>query len=220
MITDRFLKAGVSVLALASASFVASVPVAAAADKEFAGIEEVVVVGTRRKDRTVANSNVPVDVISATELSSSGYSETNQLLSALLPSFNFPQPSLADGTDHVRPAQLRGLAPDHTLVLINGKRRHSSALVNINGSAGRGSSAVDLNAIPANAIKRIEILRDGAAAQYGSDAIAGVINIVLKDASSGGEMSATYGAHVTTLSGVPQLESVGVDADGNLTFET
>ena len=221
MITDRFLKAGVSVLALASASFVASVPVAAAAaDNEFAGIEEVVVVGTRRKDRTVANSNVPVDVISATELSSSGYSETNQLLSALLPSFNFPQPSLADGTDHVRPAQLRGLAPDHTLVLINGKRRHSSALVNINGSAGRGSSAVDLNAIPANAIKRIEILRDGAAAQYGSDAIAGVINIVLKDASSGGEMSATYGAHVTTLSGVPQLESVGVDADGNLTFET
>ncbi|MDP6880139.1 MAG: TonB-dependent receptor plug domain-containing protein, partial [Alteromonas macleodii] len=147
-----------------------------------------------------------------------GLTETNMILNQLLPSFNFPQPSITDGTDHVRPAQLRGLAPDHTLVLVNGKRRHTSALLNLNGSVGRGSSAVDLNAIPANAIKRIEVLRDGAAAQYGSDAIAGVINIVLKDAAEGGEVSATYGANVTTMDGVPNLEGVSVGADGNLAF--
>jgi iron complex outermembrane receptor protein len=120
----------------------------------------------------------------------------------------------------VRPAQLRGLAPDHTLVLVNGKRRHTSALLNLNGSVGRGSSAVDLNAIPANAIKRIEVLRDGAAAQYGSDAIAGVINIVLKDASEGGDVSVIYGANVTTMDGVPNLNGVSVGADGNLAFDT
>ena len=98
----------------------------------------------------------------------------------LAPSLNFPRPSVNDGTDHVRPATLRGLGPDQTLVLVNGKRRHASALVNANNTVGRGSSGVDLNAIPAAAIQNIEILRDGAAAQYGSDAIAGVINIVLK----------------------------------------
>ena len=183
-------------------------------------LEEVVVTGTRRKDRTIADSNVPIDVLNASALTSTGLTETNQILATLLPSFNFPQPSLTDGTDHVRPAQLRGLAPDHTLVLVNGKRRHTSALLNLNGSVGRGSSAVDLNAIPANAIKRIEVLRDGAAAQYGSDAIAGVINIVLKDANEGGIISATYGANLTTLDGVPQLEGVSVDAEGNLQFTT
>ena len=181
-------------------------------------VEKISVIGSRRQGRTVADSPVPIDVISADALAATGLTETNQILNTLLPSFNFPQPSITDGTDHVRPAQLRGLAPDHTLVLVNGKRRHSNALLNLNGSTGRGSSAVDLNAIPANAIKRIEVLRDGAAAQYGSDAIAGVINIVLKDADSGGSASVTYGANVTTLDGVPQLESVSVGDDGNLVF--
>ena len=102
------------------------------------------------------------------------------MIQALAPSFNFPRPTITDGTDTVRPATLRGLGPDQVLVLINGKRRHQSALVHINGSIGRGSTGVDLNAIPVSAIEHIEILRDGAAAQYGSDAIAGVINIVLK----------------------------------------
>ena len=102
------------------------------------------------------------------------------MIQALAPSFNFPRTTIGDGTDHVRPATLRGLSPDQALVLVNGKRRHASALVNINGFVGRGSEAVDLNAIPASMIDHIEILRDGAAAQYGSDAIAGVINIVLK----------------------------------------
>lgn len=149
------------------------------------GIEEIVVTGTRRKGRTATDSSVPIDIIGESDLTSSGLTETNQILGSLLPSFNFPLPSLTDGTDHVRPAQVRGLAPDHVLVLVNGKRRHTSALLNLNGSTGRGSAAVDLNAIPANAIKRIEVLRDGAAAQYGSDAIAGVINIVLKDVVEG-----------------------------------
>jgi iron complex outermembrane receptor protein len=181
-------------------------------------IEKISVIGSRRLGRTVEDSPVPIDMIGADAISSTGQTETNMILGSLLPSFNFPQPSLTDGTDHVRPAQLRGLAPDHTLVLVNGKRRHSSALLNLNGSTGRGSSAVDLNAIPANAIERIEVLRDGAAAQYGSDAIAGVINIVLKSASSGGSASVTYGANVTTMDGVPDLKDVAIGEDGNLAF--
>ena len=121
-------------------------------------IEQISVIGSRRLGRTVEDSPVPIDIISGDALKSSGQTETNALLSTLLPSFNFPQPSITDGSDHVRPAQLRGLAPDHTLVLVNGKRRHSNALLNLNGSTGRGSSSVDLNAIPANAIERIEVL--------------------------------------------------------------
>lgn len=181
-------------------------------------IEQISVIGSRRLGRTVEDSAVPIDIIGAEALTSSGLTETNALLSNLLPSFNFPQASLTDGSDHVRPAQLRGLAPDHTLVLVNGKRRHSSALLNLNGSTGRGSSSVDLNAIPANAIERIEVLRDGAAAQYGSDAIAGVINIVLKSASSDGSLAAIYGANITEMDGVPELESVSEGSDGNLAF--
>ena len=185
-----------------------------------ASLEKIQVVGSRRVGRTVNDSPVPIDIIDASAIVATGLTETNMILNNLLPSFNFPQPSMTDGTDHVRPAQLRGLAPDHTLVLVNGKRRHTSALLNLNGSVGRGSSAVDLNAIPANAIKRIEVLRDGAAAQYGSDAIAGVINIVLKDASEGGEVSATYGANVTTMDGVPELTGVSVADNGDLAFQT
>src|SRR6185503_14207922 len=113
-------------------------------------------------------------------LETTGASETNQIIQALAPSFNFPRPTITDGTDSVRPATLRGLGSDQVLVLINGKRRHTSALVHVNGSIGRGSTGVDLNAIPASMIERIEVLKDGAAAQYGSDAIAGVINVILK----------------------------------------
>lgn len=191
-----------------------------AATPEIKPSDEIITIGTRRKGRTIADSNVPIDVLSGPELIATGFTETNMLLANLLPSFNFPQPSITDGTDHVRPAQLRGLAPDHTLVLVNGKRRHSSAVLNLNSSIGRGSSSVDLNMIPANAIKRIEVLRDGAAAQYGSDAIAGVINVVMNDAREGMSLSATYGQYVTTMDGVPQLENVTVDVNGDLQFET
>ena len=123
---------------------------------------------------------VPVDVIPPEQIERAPSTETNQIIQTIAPSFNFPRPTISDGTDTVRPATLRGLGPDQVLVMVNGKRRHASALVNANNSVGRGSSGVDLNAIPASAIENIEILRDGAAAQYGSDAIAGVINLVLK----------------------------------------
>lgn len=216
---DQWLKIALMMSASAAGisgqnAFAQEVSVKAAADS----IEKISVIGSRRLGRTVEDSPVPIDIIGGDSLSTTGQTETNMILGSLLPSFNFPQPSLTDGTDHVRPAQLRGLAPDHTLVLVNGKRRHSNALLNLNGSTGRGSSAVDLNAIPANAIERIEVLRDGAAAQYGSDAIAGVINIVLKSASSGGAASVTYGANITTMDGVPELKDVVIGDNGNLVF--
>ena len=143
------------------------------------GFFEEITVGSRVAG-VAAERSVPVDVVTVEQIESAGAVETNQIIQALTPSFNFPRPTITDGTDSVRPATLRGLGPDQVLVLINGKRRHPGALVHVNGSIGRGSTGVDLNAIPASAIQRVEILRDGAAAQYGSDAIAGVINIVLK----------------------------------------
>ena len=158
-----------------------------------AELDTVVVTGTRSANRTLAESLSPIDLLSADTLNNSGTPELNQALSRLLPSFNFPRPSITDGTDHVRPAQLRGMSPDQVLVLVNGKRRHTSAVVNLNGSQGRGSAAVDLNAIPFYAIDRIEVLRDGASALYGSDAIAGVINIVLKGGDEGGTVETRYG---------------------------
>ncbi|MBA3879772.1 MAG: hypothetical protein C0500_08655 [Sphingobium sp.] len=173
----------------------------------------VIVTGSRFATRTVADSPVPIDVIGGEQLELSGATETNKILNQLVPSFNFPQPSLTDGTDSTRPATLRGLSPDQTLVLINGKRRHSSALLNLNGSVGRGSSAVDLNQIPPIAIERIEILRDGAASQYGSDAIAGVINLGLSR-KEGVSASVTYGAYNTSMSGVSQITGVAVGANG------
>ena len=123
---------------------------------------------------------VPVDVISRQQIETAPSTETSQIIQKVAPSFNFPRPTISDGTDSVRPATLRGLGPDQVLVMVNGKRRHVSALVNVNNTVGRGSSGADLNAIPASAIDSVEILRDGAAAQYGSDAIAGVLNLVLK----------------------------------------
>jgi iron complex outermembrane receptor protein len=177
--------------------------------KEATGINAIIVTGTRRTDRTVADSTVPVDVISGDELLNSGTTETNKLLNQLVPSFNFPQPSLTDGTDSLRPATLRGLAPDQVLVLVNGKRRHQSALVNLNGSVGRGSTAVDLNTIPPLAIERLEVLRDGAASQYGSDAIAGVINIQLKK-GIGGRAQATFGKYITEMENVGQVDTVSL----------
>jgi iron complex outermembrane receptor protein len=143
-------------------------------------LEGIVAVGTRRPDRVATETPVPVDVVTSADIEATGLTETSQIIQRLAPSVNFPRATVADGTDHVRPATLRGLAPDQALVLVNGKRRHSTALVNVNGTVGRGSTSVDLNAIPAGVIERIEILREGAAAQYGSDAIAGVVNIVLK----------------------------------------
>jgi iron complex outermembrane recepter protein len=167
------------------------------ADRLATSLESVAILGTRGEQRTVISAPVPIDVLSASDLQQTGRTETAQMLQAVVPSLNFPHPTVADGSDHIRPATLRGLAPDQTLILINGKRRHTSALVNLNAFLGRGAQAVDLNAIPASMIDHIEILRDGAAAQYGSDAIAGVINIVLKSDAPGNYTFET-GENVTT----------------------
>lgn len=205
------LKTGTALVALAlgcgaQAAF-AQDDSAAAEGAEAASGDVIIVTGTRRTDRTVSESAVPIDVIGSEALLNQGTTETNRLLNNLVPSFNFPQPSLTDGTDSLRPATLRGLAPDQVLVLVNGKRRHSSALLNLNGSIGRGSTGVDMNTIPPLAIERIEVLRDGAASQYGSDAIAGVINIQLKK-GQGGRAQVTYGKYITTLEDVAQVQSV------------
>ena len=163
-------------------------------------LDEILLVGSRSKRRTAVDTAVPVDVIDVSELASStGKVEVNDILQYAAPSFNATKQSGSDGADHIVPASLRGLGPDQTLVLINGKRRHQSSLVNVFGTRGRGNSGTDLNAIPASAIKRIEVLRDGASAQYGSDAIAGVINIVLKDQTDGLTGGITYGAYSTAI---------------------
>jgi iron complex outermembrane receptor protein len=139
---------------------------------------EVIAIIGSRTPRSRLETSVPVDVINSDALSESSHSEMNQILNTVAPSFNASHLSITDGTDHIDPADLRGLGPEHVLVLVNGKRLHQSSLINVyNG----GTVGVDLNAIPTSSIARIEVLRDGAASQYGSDAIAGVINIVLKD---------------------------------------
>jgi iron complex outermembrane receptor protein len=148
---------------------------------EGVNLGEVQVVGTRSLNRTATQTPVAIDIIDIRDVANRvGQLDVNQLLQFAAPSFNANKQSGADGADHIDPATLRGLGPDQTLVLINGKRRHQSSLINIFGTRGRGNTGTDLNAIPVSAIERIEILRDGASAQYGSDAIAGVINIVLK----------------------------------------
>jgi iron complex outermembrane receptor protein len=210
------LLVSLSPIALAATTAVAQeAPVEQAAPPTDRPDENVIIVtGTRRTDRTVADSNVPIDVIGSEALTNTGLTETNKVLNQLVPSFNFPQPSIADGTDVLRPATLRGLSPDQTLVLVNGKRRHVSALLNINGTIGRGSAAVDMNLIPTLAIERIEVLRDGASSQYGSDAIAGVINIQLKRTDQGGRAQASFGKHYTTIEGVADVDSLQVNSLG------
>ncbi|MBK8505908.1 MAG: TonB-dependent receptor [Saprospiraceae bacterium] len=160
----------------------------------------VQVVGSRSYGRTATNSAAPIDVIDVSEIASAtGRGEINQIMQYAAPSFNATKQSGSDGADHIDPASLRGLGPDQTLVLVNGKRRHHSSLVNVFGTRGRGNSGTDLNAIPISAIKRIEVLRDGASAQYGSDAIAGVINVVLKDGNDGLSGGISYGTYSTKV---------------------
>ena len=157
---------------------------------------EVVFIGSRAGGRTKLTTAVPVDVIDMDNLlKASPQVNLNQILNYVAPSFTSNVQNISDGTDHIDPASLRGLGPDQVLVLINGKRRHTSSLINVNGTFGRGSVGTDLNAIPSASISRIEVLRDGAAAQYGSDAIAGVINIVLKQNTDELKIMATTGAN-------------------------
>ncbi|MFT6869783.1 MAG: iron complex outermembrane receptor protein [Polaribacter sp.] len=157
-------------------------------------LDEVQIVGSRNKNRVANDTPVAIDFINIEETAANNSQvELSQFLQYAIPSFNATKQSGADGADHIDPATLRGLGPDQTLVLINGKRRHQASLINLYGTRGRGNSGTDLNAIPISAIKRIELLRDGASAQYGSDAIAGVINIVLKDTDDELNITSTLG---------------------------
>ncbi|MDR6844944.1 TonB-dependent receptor [Flavobacterium granuli] len=156
-------------------------------------LDEIIIVGSRNPSKSKLETPVPVDVINLAKIKNvTPQTSINDILTYMIPAFNSNRQSSSDGTDHIDPASLRGLGPDQTLVLINGKRRHTTSLVNYQNTVGNGSVGTDLSAIPASAIKRIEVLRDGAAAQYGSDAIAGVINLVLKE-NTGLEANATYG---------------------------
>lgn len=204
------LSAAAAVIALSAAS--APVWAQEQTDEAARTLDTVVTVGTRVANRSALDTAAPVDVVSSEAIQNIGVGELNQSLSVNLPALNFPRPALTDGTDSVRPAALRGLSPDQTLVLVNGKRRHTAALVNVNGSIGRGASAVDLNTIPNLAVGGVEVLRDGASALYGSDAIAGVVNVRLREANTGGAVSVSYGWRETeyttpvvapTAAGVP-----------------
>lgn len=174
-------------------------------------LPEVVVTGTRLPSRTATESPVPVDVLSRQDLLSAGAmgGELGQAVGVLAPSFNFPRQSNSGTSDHIRAGQLRGLSPDQTLVLVNGRRRHPSAIVNTETKIGRGTAAVDLNTIPLGAVSRVEVLRDGAGAAYGSDAIAGVINVILDDRPSGFEISTSYGFHRTDVEPIDQTLTDG-----------
>ncbi|HEY1589618.1 MAG TPA: TonB-dependent receptor, partial [Rhodanobacter sp.] len=158
-------------------------------------LSAVIVTGTRASDRTESSSLTPIDVVSAKVLQQTGTNDLPTALARIIPSLNFPRPAAADTADTQRPAQLRGLSPDQVLVLVDGKRWHAGAMVLTNGVLGRGAQAVDLNTIPVDAIDHIEVLRDGASAQYGSDAIAGVINIILKKGAQGGDVQVTGGQY-------------------------
>ena len=162
-------------------------------------LEEVVVVGTRTAGHSVDDSLAPIDLVTPEAIRHSAAlpGEVGAALQSLVPSFNLPRQSNSNFADLVRPAQLRNLSPDQVLVLINGKRRHTTSTLTTESKLGKGTSPVDFNSIPVGAIKRIEVLRDGAGAQYGSDAIAGVINVVLKDANEGGEATASWGQNRT-----------------------
>ena len=182
----------------------------AAAQTPTSGVE-IVVTGTRAAGRTRLDTVAPVDVLSAKELNHQGTTETAAALANVAPSIDFPRPAVTDSTDAIRPATLRGLSPDQTLVLINSVRAHPSALLNINGSVGRGAAAVDLNTIPVAALQSIEVLRDGASALYGSDAIAGVINLRLRQARTGGGASVNASEYVTHI---PALQDPRHETDG------
>lgn len=225
---------------VATASILALAPAVAAAQQaegqgvatEPAGDGEIVVTGTRVAGRSRLETAAPVDVLSANSLRQQGTTELAQALSNVAPSVSFARPSATDATDAIRPATLRGLSPDQTLVLINGARTNASASLNVNGTVGRGSAAVDLNTVPTAALDRVEVLRDGASAQYGSDAIAGVINLRLREARSGGGASVTYGFYNTefetararrSVSGestvtVAGWQGIGLGSEGFLTL--
>lgn len=174
---------------LATTTLWAGSAAAQQASADIADGQEIIVTGTRSAGRAAIESSAPVDVVSNDAIEGTGYPDLSRALNFLQPSVNFARAATTASAANTRPITLRGLSPDQTLVLVNGKRRHANAVLNVNNSIGRGAAGVDFDTIPESAIERIEILRDGAAAQYGSDAIAGVVNIILKSNASGGSGS-------------------------------
>jgi len=186
---------------------------AAPATPPLGDADQIVVTGTRAPGRTVLDSPVPVDVLSGAAIEQAGFQgEVAQALQLLTPSINFPRQSTSGAGDTVRAAQLRGLSPDQTLVLVNGRRYHNTSVINLETKIGRGTTPVDLNTLPLNAIGRVEVLRDGAGAQYGSDAIAGVIDFVL-DRAPGTTASVSYGLNVTDPAAIQQTLTDGQTVD-------
>ena len=186
----RVLPTAIALAMLAPAAYMPMV-FAQQADSD---VEEIITIGSRRPQRSASDTSVPVDVISGDEFNNMGFADLNEMLKTSVPSFNVSRNSISDAATLVRPANLRGLPPDNILVLVNGKRRHRSGVIaELGGSLSAGSQGADISAIPALAFKQTEILRDGAAAQYGSDAIAGVINFVLKDDPDGLTLEARTG---------------------------
>ena len=178
-----------------------------------------VVVGSRARHTAAEELAVPVDVFTSEEIAQQGTNETSQILQNLAPSVNFPRQSVTDANDIVRPFTLRGLSPDHSLVLLNGWRRHQMAVLNTFAyGMGAGSSGVDLNALPGSAIDRIEVLRDGAAAQYGSDAIAGVVNVVLKEGGFSPFVNADVGQYTTNNTNAHITDGTTADVSGGVGF--
>ena len=214
-------------LAVAVSIIVASMgQVALAQDASELNIEEVVTVGSRSNEpRSVTDSPVPVDVFSEAELAAFGnQADLTDTLKALVPSYT-ATPATGDGSAFIRPTSLRGMAPDQTLILVNGKRRHRSALVQFFApAAGNGAHGVDIGMIPSIALSNIQVLRDGAAAQYGSDAIAGVMDFKLKDASEGGQVQVQYGeffeGEQSTKVAANGGFALGADGFLNLSFES
>ncbi|MEM8524608.1 MAG: TonB-dependent receptor [Bacteroidota bacterium] len=166
--------------------------------KEGVALEEITVIGSRGKPRTDVERPVPIDVVDFKELQATGQTDLGQMVQFSSPSFNSAKYGVNGTTNYADPASLRGMGPDQSLVTVNGKRRHQFSTLNLNVAPGLGNVVTDLNSIPSGAVKRMEVLRDGAAAQYGSDAIAGIINIALKDQANGGTFSTTAGFHSTS----------------------
>jgi len=183
-------------LAATAASLVFTLPAVAQQSSDEENIEQIAVVGSRAAPRSVADSPVPIDIIGAEELSKSGNTDMLEILKGTVPSLNVHANPISDAATLVRPANLRGLSADSTLILLNGKRRHrSSVIAFLGGGINDGAQGPDISVIPSIALKQVEVLRDGAAAQYGSDAIAGVINFVLKDNNDGGSISVRHGEY-------------------------
>jgi len=189
----RSLSMGVLLGAIAPA--LVALPHVAGAQEAAGPIEEVITTGTRRAERTASDSPVPIDVISGNEFRQNSSQDVQDLLRTSVPSFDINTQPISDAATIVRPPNLRGLSPDNILVLVNGKRRHRGSIISfLGGGIADGAQGVDISAIPALAIKQVEVLRDGASSQYGSDAIAGVLNFVLRDAAEGAEIVANYGS--------------------------